>query len=86
MAQRKDTTNFGGLLFQFMGTEDPMLNMLEWLCDTTSNVLALISHLSYTGVKQHSIYLRKRKSNNLYPKCYYLKRFYMEFYNVFIDH
>ena len=32
MAQRKDTTDFQGLLFQFMGTEDPMLNMLEWLC------------------------------------------------------
>ena len=32
MAQRKNTTNFEGLLFQFMGTEDPMLNMLEWLC------------------------------------------------------
>ena len=32
MAQRKDTTDFQGLLFQIMGTEDPMLNMLEWLC------------------------------------------------------
>ena len=32
MAQSKNTTNFEGLLFQFMGTEDPMLNMLEWLC------------------------------------------------------
>ena len=32
MAQNKDTTNFNGLLFQFMGTEDPMLSMLEWLC------------------------------------------------------
>ncbi len=32
MAQRKNTTDFQGLLFQFMGTEDPMLNMLEWLC------------------------------------------------------
>ena len=31
MAQRKNTTDFQGLLFQFMGTEDPMLNMLEWL-------------------------------------------------------
>jgi len=32
MAQQKDTTNLSGMLFQFMGTEDPMLNMLEWLC------------------------------------------------------
>lgn len=30
MAQHKDTTDISGLLFQFMGTEDPMLNMLEW--------------------------------------------------------
>ncbi|NLX83215.1 MAG: IS256 family transposase [Clostridiales bacterium] len=32
MAQRKDTTNLPGMLFQFMGMEDPMLSMLEWLC------------------------------------------------------
>ncbi len=32
MAQRKDTTNFEGLLFQFMDSPDPMLSMLEWLC------------------------------------------------------
>ena len=32
MAQRKDTTNLQSLLFQFMGMEDPMLSMLEWLC------------------------------------------------------
>ena len=33
MAQGKDTTNFSGLLFKFMATEDPMLSMLEWLCE-----------------------------------------------------
>ena len=38
MAQRKDTTNFSGLLFHFMGTEDPMLNMLEWLCEQMMEV------------------------------------------------
>ena len=32
MAQGKNTTDFGGLLFQFMGAQDPMLSMLEWLC------------------------------------------------------
>ena len=32
MAQGKDTTNLAGLLFRFMGMEDPMLSMLEWLC------------------------------------------------------
>lgn len=32
MAQGKDTTNLQSMLFRFMGMEDPMLNMLEWLC------------------------------------------------------
>ncbi len=32
MAQSKNTTNFQGLLFQFMDSPDPMLSMLEWLC------------------------------------------------------
>jgi putative transposase len=32
MAQSKSTTNFEGLLFQFMDSPDPMLCMLEWLC------------------------------------------------------
>ena len=38
MAQRKDTTNFSGFLFRFLGTEDPMLNMLEWLCEQMMEV------------------------------------------------
>ena len=38
MAQSKDTTDFSGLLFQFMGMEDPMLNMLEWLCEQMMEV------------------------------------------------
>ena len=38
MAQQKDTTNLSGILFQFMGTEDPMLNMLEWLCQQMMEV------------------------------------------------
>ena len=32
MAQGKNTTDFSGLLFQFMGAQDPMLSMLAWLC------------------------------------------------------
>lgn len=32
MAQGKNTTDLGGLLFQFMGAHDPMLSMLDWLC------------------------------------------------------
>lgn len=31
MAQSKNTTNFEGLLFQFMDSPDPMLSMLERL-------------------------------------------------------
>ena len=38
MAQRKATTNFSGLLFQFMGKEDRMLNILEWLCEQMMKV------------------------------------------------
>ena len=33
MAQNKDTMNMTGLLLQCMGTADPMLSMLEWLCE-----------------------------------------------------
>jgi putative transposase len=33
MAQQKDTTNLAGKLLQFMGMADPMLGMLEWLCE-----------------------------------------------------
>ena len=32
MAQQKDTTNLSGMLLQFMGSKDPMLNILDWLC------------------------------------------------------
>lgn len=32
MAQNKNTMNMTGLLMQCMGTADPMLSMLEWLC------------------------------------------------------
>jgi transposase-like protein len=32
MAQEKDTTNLAGMLLRFMGMQDPMLSMLEWLC------------------------------------------------------
>ncbi len=38
MAQCKNTTNIEGMLFQFMGTEDPMFSMLEWLCQQIMEV------------------------------------------------
>ena len=33
MAQKKTTTNLAELLLQCMSEPDPMLSMLEWLCD-----------------------------------------------------
>jgi len=38
MAQDKNTTNLERMLFQFMATEDPMLSMLEWLCEKMMEV------------------------------------------------
>ena len=38
MAQQKDTTNLAGTLLQFMGMADPMLSMLEWLCEQMMEV------------------------------------------------
>ena len=32
MVQGKSTTDLSGLPFQFMGAQDSMLSMLEWLC------------------------------------------------------
>lgn len=33
MAYKKDTTYLSGILLECMGSADPMLHMLEWLCD-----------------------------------------------------
>jgi hypothetical protein len=33
MAQGKDSTNLTKLLWECLGAADPMLHMLEWLCD-----------------------------------------------------
>lgn len=33
MAHKKDTTDLTGILLECMGSADPMLHMLEWLCD-----------------------------------------------------
>jgi putative transposase len=33
MAQKQSSTNFSTLLFSFMNQPDPMLSMLEWLCE-----------------------------------------------------
>ena len=33
MAYKKDTTDLSGILFECLGSQDPMLHMLEWLCE-----------------------------------------------------
>ena len=33
MSQKQDITNLTTLLFSFMNQPDPMLSMLEWLCN-----------------------------------------------------
>ncbi len=38
MAQRKDSTNLTKLLWECLGAADPMLHMLEWLCDQLMEV------------------------------------------------
>jgi putative transposase len=38
MAQRKDSTNLTKLLWECLGAADPMLYMLEWLCDQLMEV------------------------------------------------
>lgn len=49
MAQGKNTTDFRGLLFQFMGTDDPVLSMLERLCSQMME--AEVSH--QLGAEKH---------------------------------
>ena len=33
MAYKKDTTELSGILLECPGSQDPMLHMLEWLCE-----------------------------------------------------
>ena len=33
MTQGKDSTNIMKILWECLGAKDPMLHMLEWLCD-----------------------------------------------------
>lgn len=66
MAQHKDTTDFQGLLFQFMGTEDPMLNMLEWLCEQMmeaeiSNKIGADKHAQSQDRTSHRCGFRPRR-------------------------
>ena len=66
MAQGKDTTNFTGLLLQWMGTEDPMLNMLEWLCGQlmeaeVSNQIGADKHEQSQERRSHRCGFRPRR-------------------------
>lgn len=49
MAHNKDNTSFEALLWEFLGMEDPMLAMLEWLCNQimeaeVSNLIGASKH------------------------------------------
>jgi len=66
MAQRKDTTNLQSMLFQFIGMEDPMLHMLEWLCAQmmeaeVSNQLGAEKHQQSTERTSHRCGFRPRR-------------------------
>ncbi len=54
MAQGKDTTNLSGMLFQFMGMNDPMLSMLERL-----NILSIWPAFSYSLFDYSAVLLLK---------------------------
>lgn len=38
MAYKKDTTDLSGILLECLGSQDPMLHMLEWLCEQLMEV------------------------------------------------
>ena len=66
MAQHKNTTNLQSMLFQFMGMEDPMLSMLEWLCAQmmeaeVSNQLGAEKHQQSTERTSHRCGFRPRR-------------------------
>jgi putative transposase len=50
MTQNQDTTNLEAMLWQFMGMDDPMRSMLEWLCNQLME--AEVSH--QIGAKKHA--------------------------------
>lgn len=53
MAHNKDNTSFEALLWEFLGMEDPMLAMLEWLCNQImeAEVSNLIGPLSMRRIQ-----------------------------------
>lgn len=77
MAQGKNTTDFSGLLFQFMGAQDPMLSMLEWLCSQmmeaeVSNKLGAEKHEQSEERTSHRCGFRPRRLDTRLGTMYLL--------------
>lgn len=77
MAQGKNTTDFSGLLFQFMGAQDPMLSMLEWLCSQmmeaeVSNQIGAEKHQQSTERTSHRCGFRPRRLDTRMGTMYLL--------------
>lgn len=49
MAQSKDSTTIMKILWECLGAEDPMLHMLEWLCDQLLEAAVSLQ----VGAKKH---------------------------------
>ena len=77
MAQCKNTTDFGRLLFQFMGAQDPMLSMLDWLCSQmmeaeVSNKLGAEKHEQSEDRTSHRCGFRPRRLDTRLGTMYLL--------------
>lgn len=77
MAQVKNTTDFRGMLFQFMGAQDPMLSMLEWLCSQmmeaeVSNKLGAEKHEQSEERTSHRCGYRPRRLDTRLGTMYLL--------------
>lgn len=77
MAQGKNTTDFSGWLFQFMGAQDPMLSMLEWLCSQmmeaeVSNKLGAEKHEQSEERTSHRCGFRPRRLDTRLGTMYLL--------------
>ena len=74
---RQETTDFSGWLFQFMGAQDPMLSMLDWLCSQmmeaeVSNKLGAEKHEQSQDRTSHRCGFRPRRLDTRLGTMYLL--------------
>jgi transposase-like protein len=77
MAQGKNTTDFTGMLIQFMGAQDPMFSMLDWLCSQmmeaeVSNKLGAEKHEQSEERASHRCGYRPRRLDTRLGTMYLL--------------